>query len=148
DRPQRPAGEAARRAGMAELAREQALDRRPDEGQPRQEEDRAWEAVERQLRPPRRRQMLVELASQGVAVGVEAPRGAPEQPEDRVARKSPADERRVHSVAGERGDEAGGVADEQDPPGDQPDARPPQRQPVAAQALDRRLVDSVLLAEP
>ena len=61
-----------------------------------------------------------------------------EQVEDRRGGEPRRDEALVHPVARDRVDQPGRVADEQRPLAGDARPRPPQRQPVAAQALERR----------
>ena len=81
-------------------------------------------------------------------VGLERRRAPGEQVEDRGGREPRGDEALVHAVAGDRVDQPGRVADEQRALAGDPRARPPQRQPVAAQLSSALGLEPVRLAGP
>ena len=99
-------------------------------------------AVGRALRLPRRRRVAVERGGERGLVLVRPTRG------DRVGREPRRHERLVHPVAGERIDEAGCVADEEDAIACSRCPRRAHREPVAANVGELRRVDAVHACQP
>ena len=98
-------------------------------------------AVEHELRLPRRRGERPSSACELCLVARAALR------EDRGGGEPGGDERLVDPVAGERVDEPGRVADEEDRPARRA-RRPADRQPAALHVRQLRVVDAVLGAQP
>src|SRR5262245_4413994 len=127
---------------MRDLAAEQARDRVEDARRTQSPDARARVAIRRPLRLPRGGSMPVECGCEALLVVVRPAL------DDRVRGESSRDERLVHAVARERVDEAGGVADEEDPAPRRRGAELAHRQAMAPDLREERRVDLVLAGEP
>src|SRR5581483_541609 len=104
-------------------------------------------AVERNLRSPRGSGAEPEGAGQPLRVAVEPVDPSGQEVEHGVRGEPGGDERLVHTVARERVDEAGGVADKERASSSGHRAGPAQGKPVSAQIGDGALWDPVCAAE-
>src|SRR5919197_2167299 len=137
---QRGSHQPSRLAGMPEVAAEEGRREAPDEGQPRNAVDDPREPFECQLRLPGRGQRSGQRRVELRAVAGQIVR------QGALGGKARAHERFVDSVARERIDKAGCVADQQHAPLRGCVAGMPHRQPVSAQCLQLGALQTVLLA--
>src|SRR5207253_10104597 len=87
------------------------LDHIPDGPRHCEFEGGSWECIECQLEQPRRRQLPCKCLGDSSTIGVEAVVFAGKVPKGRFRGELRTEEALVHTVAGERVEEAAGVAD-------------------------------------
>src|SRR5439155_23056498 len=137
----------ATRVRGALVSADHGLEEPPRQVGRRQPKRKSREALESELRAPGDSLQRREGRPKALRVGLEIARPAVQELERRLSGQPSANDCLVHAVSGERIDEPGGVADEENTPFYGLPRRPPHRQPVPAQVADVCFVDLERRAE-